>query len=98
MNATQASQPDFFEALVSAVADRVTEQLLDELRGQGTLGGGDEPYIRVKEAAEYLGNCSEKRIRNLTSQGRLRHVKDGSLTLTKKSWIDDSLNEGTSNE
>lgn len=52
-----------------------------------------EPYLTAEQAAAYMA-ASKQRIYDLSSQGRLRCVKDGSRLLTKRSWLDAYLEGG----
>ncbi len=75
------------DLLVEAVAQRVAELLSAEQRTTEP-----EPYIGVEDAARYLA-CGRQRIYDLHSQGRIRCIKDGSRLLTRRSWIDDYLEQ-----
>jgi excisionase family DNA binding protein len=73
--------------LVEAVARRVAELLSAEQQPTAP-----EPYIGVDDAARYLA-CDRQRIYDLRSQRRLRCIKDGGRLLTRRSWIDDYLEQ-----
>ena len=75
------------DLLVEAVARRVVELL-----GEQRQDAEPEPYLGVEDAARYLA-CGRQRIYDLHSQGRIRCIKDGSRLLTRRSWIDDYLEQ-----
>jgi len=73
------------EGLIDDIADRVRSQLAEQ--------SSDDPWFDVKEAAGYL-RAKPQRIYDLTNQGKLKHAKDGSRTLIRRSWLDAYLGEG----
>jgi excisionase family DNA binding protein len=75
------------DLLVEAVAHRVVELLSAEQRP-----AEPERFIGVEDAARYLA-CERQRIYDLRSQRRLHCIKDGGRLLTRRSWIDDYLEQ-----
>ena len=71
---------------IDALAGAVAAQLA----AQGLAGLEPEPYWTAERAAAYIG-ADKQRIYDLSSQGRLRCVKDGGRLLSKRSWIDHYL-------
>lgn len=73
--------------LPDELIDQVVQRVLDVLAQQGPSIQPD-PWMTVADAAAYLA-CRKQRIYNLVSQGRLRHMKDGSRTLFRRQWLDE---------
>ena len=72
--------PELVDAIAGRVADLVVEQQ-------------PEPparYLSIDEAAEYLA-CPVSRIRDLKSQGRLKHYRDGRRLLFRHEDLDAAL-------
>lgn len=72
---------DFPEELLEAIADRVAQRI---------DSSPVSPLLTVEEAAQYL-RCRPKRIYDLTSQRRLKFLKDGSRTLIRRDALDEYL-------
>jgi excisionase family DNA binding protein len=67
-------------ALIETLTLRVSEFLAQSQDPQ-------DPYMTVPEAADCL-RCKPKRIYDLTSQGRLPYLKEGSRKLIRRSDLD----------
>lgn len=75
-------------ALADLIADRVVERLAANNEHHAPS------MLTVTQAAEYL-HCKPQRIYDLTSQGRLTQIKDGSRSLIRKSDLDQYLESET---
>jgi hypothetical protein len=80
----------FPDELVEAVAQRTAELLAERLtvRGQSSL------WVDYQGAAEHLG-CAPKRIRNLTSQRRIPHHREGGRVIYHKGELDAWVLDGS---
>jgi excisionase family DNA binding protein len=74
------------EALVTELAERVTEHVLEQVGAQ-LAALTHSPYLTVTEAAEHL-RAKPQRVYDLLSSGRLRRYKDGSRVLVSRAEID----------
>jgi excisionase family DNA binding protein len=68
---------------VEAIAQRAAELVLEQLGDRGP----SREFLTVVEAAELL-RCEPQRIYELSSDGRLPKVKDGSRVLIRRSDVD----------
>jgi excisionase family DNA binding protein len=80
------------EAIVAALAD--TPVILNEIAAlvAARLAPTNETHqqsdwLTAEEAAEYL-RCKKRRVYDLTSQGRITAVKDGSRSLYERAELD----------
>jgi excisionase family DNA binding protein len=74
--------------------DQVARRVLELLDEREQPSREPEAWLTVDHAAAYL-SCGRQRIYNLVSQGRLRHVKDGTRVLTRRQWLDEHLEAST---
>jgi excisionase family DNA binding protein len=76
-------------SVVEAIAECAAELVLERLEARASeSAAAAKPYLRVDEAAAYLGARSRQRVDDLLSQGRLSRVKDGRRTLIARAELD----------
>jgi excisionase family DNA binding protein len=75
---------------IETIAERAAELVLARL--QADIAGGS-PWLDWQGAADYLG-CKPKRIRNLTSQGRIPFHREGGRVVYHRQELDAWVLEG----
>jgi len=74
-------------ALTAVIAEMVAAEVERQLVGRADA---ESPWMTADQCAAYL-SCAPKRIRNLTSQGRIPVVREGRRTLYDRREIDSWL-------
>jgi len=81
--------PELVDAFSERVADVIVERLGDVRSAEPS------PYLDVAAAARYLA-CEEHRIYDLVHQRRLRVARDGRRLLFRREWLDECLDDQSS--
>ena len=92
MNALDVLGPTLRAAIEQFVDQRV-EQRLAAVLHDVMKPEERSPYMSVRECAAFL-RCSEQRINDLTSSGRLRRSKDGTRTLLDRQEVEEYVARG----
>jgi len=79
------------DELVEAIAERVVERLAKSAPAQVE----PMPWLDADAAARYLAS-GRQRIYDLVDQGRVRVARDGRRLLFRREWLDECLDDQSS--